>query len=480
MKFLPALLLVLQTSWSPAAPAPPLSPIARGPLCGAVTTHSAVVKAKLATNGATARLVISRSADLTEPLYSAADTAVTNRGKVVAFTLDKLEPDTAYHYALEIDGEIVPEKHGEFRTFPAGPASFSFAFASCSLTGSTNKIFNVIRESHPLFYMNDGDWHYEDIRDNNRSRFRAAYDKVLASPPQANLYQHVPFVYMWDDHDFAGDNSDNSNKAHEAARLTYQEYIPHYPLAAGQGDVPIYQTFTVGRAKFIFTDLRSERDKPSKKDDDKKSMLGAGQKEWFKQQLLEANGKYPLIFWVSTVPWLGQSGSNYYRSPTNFIGYMHHTNLIAKPKPPVKPAIPRVPDNFKPPSSSPPAGEDHWASFSTERREICDFIKTNHIKGVCILHGDSHMLAADDGSNGDFATGGGGAKIPVMCAGPLDNAPSIKGGPYSQGVYKVKKNEGCFGLVTVTDRGEEISVQYSGRNNLNEEKISLKFTVPSP
>lgn len=478
MKFLSVLLLALPVACAPAAPAPPRSPIERGPLCGAVTTNSAVIKAKLATNGATARLVFSRSAELTEPLYSAADTAATNRGKVVAFTLDQLVPDTAYHYALEIDGKIVPEKHGEFRTFPMGPVSFSFAFGSCSLTGSTNKVFDVIRENRPLFYMNDGDWHYEDIRDNVRSRFRAAYDKVLASPPQAKLYRHIPFVYMWDDHDFTGDNSDTSTKAHEATRLTYQEYIPHYPLAAGQGDVPIYQTFTVGRAKFILTDLRSARDKSNKKDDDKKSMLGAAQKEWFKQQLLEANGKYPLIVWVTTVPWLGHSGSNYYRSPTNFIGYMHHTNLPARPS--AKPAIPRAPDQPRPPASSPPAGEDHWASFSTERRELADFIKTNHIQGVCILHGDSHMLAADDGSNGDYATDGGGAKIPVMCAGPLDNAPSIKGGPYSQGVYKVKKNEGCFGLVNVTDTGGEITVQYSGRNNLNLEKVSLKFTVPAP
>lgn len=274
MKFLSVLLLALPVACAPAAPAPPRSPIERGPLCGAVTTNSAVIKAKLATNGATARLVFSRSAELTDPLYSAADTAATNRGKVVAFTLDQLAPDTAYHYALEIDGKIVPEKHGEFRTFPMGPASFSFAFGSCSLTGSTNKVFDVIRENRPLFYMNDGDWHYEDIRDNVRSRFRAAYDKVLASPPQAKLYRHVPFVYMWDDHDFTGDNSDTSTKAHEATRLTYQEYIPHYPLAAGQGDVPIYQTFTVGRAKFILTDLRSARDKSNKKDDDKNPCSG--------------------------------------------------------------------------------------------------------------------------------------------------------------------------------------------------------------
>jgi len=55
----------------------------------------------------------------------------------------------------------------------------------------------------------------------------------------------------------------------------------------------------------------------------------------------------------------------------------------------------------------------------------------------------------------------------------------IKGGPYSQGVYRMKKGEGVFGLLTVEDKGDLIEVSYSGRNNQNEEKISLKFTVPA-
>ncbi len=128
----------------------------------------------------------------------------------------------------------------------------------------------------------------------------------------------------------------------------------------------------------------------------------------------------------------------------------------------------------------PGAEEDHWSAFSTERREIANFIKANRIQGLCILHGDSHMLAADDGSNTDYATGGG-APIPLMAAAPLDQNPSMKGGPYSQGVYRVRDKEGesAFGLMTVTDKGTHIDVVFSGRNNKDEEKISLKFSVPA-
>ena len=34
----------------------------------------------------------------------------------------------------------------------------------------------------------------------------------------------------------------------------------------------------------------------------------------------------------------------------------------------------------------------------------------------------------------------------------------MKGGPYSQGVYRVKKDEGCYGLLDVRDRGDSIDV----------------------
>jgi len=441
--------------------------VERGPWSGAITPTSAVVKAKLPLERMTARLAVSKNAFLIRPVFMPLVRAETNHYDLVEFDVQNLQPNTHYYYALEIDGRLDRASRGEFGTFPPpGPASFRIAFASCARTASTNEVFDRIRENHPLFYMNMGDFHYLDIQTNLQWRFRAAYDTVLASPQQAQLYRSLPFVYMWDDHDYGGNNANRKSPTHKPARLTYDEYVPHYPLVFGEGDHAITQSFAVGRVKFILTDLRSERDEAKKKDDANKSMLGAQQKEWFKNELLSANGKYPLICWVSSVPWIGEAGKGTYRRvATNQFGYMHHTNLVEST------------NTARTNRLQYPFDEDHWSVYSTERREIANFIKSNHIHGLCILHGDSHMLAADDGSNSDYATDGG-APIPIMCAAPLDQAPSLKGGPYSQGVYRVKTGEGCFGLLNVTDRGDKIDVVYSGRNNRNEEKISLKFQVP--
>ena len=443
--------------------------VARGPWSGGVTPVSAIVKAKLLREDFKARLLVSRNPQLSRPIYSRPDRSETNHYNIVTFQLEGLQPNTQYYYGLEIDGRLDPTKRGQFRTFPPdGPASFQIAFASCGRTGSTRDVYDRIREHHPLFYMNMGDFHYQDIKTNSRALFRAAYDAVLASPQQADLYRHVPLVYMWDDHDYGGNNANRKSTTHEAARLTYDEYVPHYRFAMLDNEAPIFQSFTVGRVKFILTDLRSDRDDPKKKDDADKTILGPKQKEWLKQELLAANGRYPLICWMSSVPWIGEAGkSPYRRLSTNRYGFIHHTNLVESA-------------STRTNRGRGGGDEDHWSVFSTERREIADFIKSNHIQGVCILHGDSHMLAADDGTYSDYATGGG-APIPVMCAAPLDQNPSLKGGPYSQGVYRVRDRDGesGFGLLTVTDRGDVIDVVFSGRNNRDEEKISLKFSVPA-
>lgn len=374
-------------------------------------------------------------------MLSHADTADAGHNRVVTFKLTGLEADTSYYYAVRSEGVTDLERRGRFRTFPEGRASFTFAYASCARTGSSNQVFGAILESQPLFYMNIGDFHYLNITNDDREEFRRAYDVILSSPTQSRLYRYVPFVYMWDDHDYGGNSSGRLARSRIAARVTYREYVPHYPLPAGEGDEPIYQAFNAGRARFILTDLRSERSPSGEEDGPLKSMMGSQQKAWFKRQLLDAKGKFPLIFWVSTVPWNGTAGVNYY------------------------PGIGR-----------PQRREDHWSVYATERAEIADFIKSNHITGVCILHGDSHMLAADDGSNSDYATGGG-APIPVMCAAPLDQSPSTKGGPYSQGIYRPSAGDGCYGWVRVNDFGNHLTVSFSGRNYKNEEKISLRFDV---
>ena len=53
-----------------------------------------------------------------------------------------------------------------------------------------------------------GDFHYADVNSTEVSDYRRNYDSVLTQPNQAALYRNVPVAYVWDDHDYCGNDSD--------------------------------------------------------------------------------------------------------------------------------------------------------------------------------------------------------------------------------------------------------------------------------
>jgi hypothetical protein len=397
---------------------------------GGATDTGVTVKARINRDSGRVRLAVSEREDMAAASYAnAAEPPGADDRRVVSFTVGGLSPDTTYHYAVEADGRLDLTRRGTFRTLPGGPASFSFAFASCSRLGSNGAVYDTIREAAPLFFLAIGDWHYANIDTNDVALFRDAYQETLTRPAQAALYRSTSTGYVWDDHDYAGNNSDARSPAREAARLAYRQYVPHYPLPAGGGDAAIYQSFTAGRVRFILTDTRSERTPSSAPDGPEKSMLGAEQKQWLKAELLAAKARYPLIVWINPDPWIDPAG----------------------------------------------AGKDTWGGYDTERREIADFIAENDISGLLMLSGDAHMLAIDDGANSGYSSGGGG--FPVFHAAALDKRGHVKGGPYSEGAYP---GSGQFGLVTIDDDGgSTINVTLSGRNWKSEEIVGYTFSVPA-
>jgi phosphodiesterase/alkaline phosphatase D-like protein len=400
---------------------------------GAITPTSVRINSRIDHDSATVRALASTSPGLSNPIYSPFATAsVATNNRMVPLRIQGLAPNTHYYYAIESQGMVDGTQIGQFRTPASGAFSFSVAFASCAETSSNHPIFNTIRQHNPLFFIHMGDMHYRDIGINDRDLFRQAYDDVLGQPNQAALYRNVPIAYMWDDHDYGPNDSDATSPSRLASRLTYQEYVPHYPLVAGSGDVPIYQAFTIGRVRFILTDTRSERTPKTAPDDASKSMMGPVQKAWFKQQLLSANGVYPVIVWVCTSPW------------------------IADP---------------------PGSGDDNWAGYTTERRELANFIQDNNIEGLFMLSGDVHMVAIDDGRNNTYSSGGG-RSFPIMQAAPIDrgNGTWLPGNTYSEGQYP---GQNQFGLMTVADDGgPEIRIVWSGRNKDDEQFVWLEMTVP--
>lgn len=396
---------------------------------GGLTETSIVIKAEIARDSDSLYLLVSESSDMSAAQrLGPLDSRLAGTHRLLTVPVTELLPDTEYFYAVEADGYLDLSRQGSFHTLTAGPFSFTFAAGGCAMSGSNGTVFETILKHHPLFMTFNGDMFYDSFGVNDPELFRFALARELSMPAQAALYRNTPLVYKWDDHDYGPNNSDRTSPSREAAWQYYREMVPTHPLAV-EGDAgPIYRAFSVGRVRFIITDDRSERSPASDPDNADKTILGATQKEWFKQELLAANERYPVIIWLESVPWIAGTQQN----------------------------------------------ADHWGMYQTERREIANFIADNHIDGLLMIAGDAHMLAIDDGSNNDYATNGG-ASFPVFQAAALDRRGTVKGGPYSEGTYP---GGGQFGLVTIEDDGgDTITITLSGRNWKDEELVGYTYDV---
>jgi phosphodiesterase/alkaline phosphatase D-like protein len=408
---------------------------------GAITAGSARIRARVTIDGPV-RLILTRADGRdASSSRSVAPTGPPSADGVHTFDADGLQPDTAYRYAIETAAGR-DERTGQFRTFADGPFSFAFAFGSCASTGSSNAIFDVIRRRTPHFFLHLGDFHYANIAVDDPWRFREASNRVLRSPRQSALYREAPIVYIFDDHDYGIDDADGTSVTKAAAQRVYRERVPHYPLplsavpagVPGAGPLgPIAQAFTVGRARFIVTDTRSERTPRYAADAATRTMLGPPQRQWFVDELTRAaDEQAPVVFWANTVPWITKEN---------------------------------------------PEKGHGWEPYAHERAEIAGTIsKLRLTSRLIMLSGDAHMAAIDDGTNSNYVEGTARSTrgFVVMQAAPFSRFPRSKGGPYSHG--RSTRNH-QFGWVEVKDTGGAVTVELTARNQAGLVIPGLQLTV---
>lgn len=378
---------------------------------GGVSATGVIVKALAGTPGQALRLGVRRAeSGAAAPAFE--QTVVTGAAGVASFVVDGLEPRTRYEYVVSASAGAGLD--GSFRTFADGPFSFRLGFASCARTGSTSPVFDDIRALRPDLFIHLGDLHYEDIVRNDPADFGRAYTRVLSSATQGPCYRHVPVAYLWDDHDFGPNDSDRTSPSRLAAHAAYRHYVPHYQLLDGE-DAPICQTFSIGRVRMILTDARSAR-APRQWAPSERTMLGARQLDWLEQQLAAAAAS-PLIIWANTVPWITKADE---------------------------------------------ASHHGWAPYAIERRRIAGTIhRLGLTDRLVMVSGDAHMLALDDGRYSQYADAAapGSRGFVVVQAAPMDQRASVKGGPYSAGIWR---GNGQFGLLDVDDDGTRCRVTVQG------------------
>jgi hypothetical protein len=329
---------------------------------------------------------------------------------VESLTATGLQANTRYYYAT-VDGGTRTSTRGTFQTAPpeGRRTPFQFVTSACSWSGSTHPVYTTILNDHPdtLFFAHLGDFHYENLNVDSVERRVQAVDRVLASDdsnsnsdnssPQRALFGNRPLVYMWDDHDWLGNNKggDLEEPGREAALRSYRLAMPYYaplPSSTTSSSSGMYQAFTIGTVRFILTDLRSEATKTK--------MMSETQREWLYNELEQASTNYDFCIWFTTKPWVGEEDLE----------------------------------------------SDSWWGYPSDRQALSEHIAKVFVNttNLLVIGSDAHMIAFDDGSNtyygrdeGEDSSGTDNKNktksFPLLQTGPLDRLASFKGGPFSEG-----------------------------------------------
>lgn len=335
--------LLLAVLAAPAWPQAALA-ISHGVMSGDVTATRAILWARVS-GSAAVRLEYGTSAALGGA--SAAVRAEADGDFIAKIDLGNLRPNTRYHYRVVAEQGSQREVSlvGTFRTAPPASDSVDVTFAWGADTSERFKpfrIFTAIRTKEPDFFLFLGDTVYSDIDGNATTleEYRASYRRNRDDAAFLQFARSTSIYATWDDHEVAN----NFDRTHQRMPIGRQAFLEYWPIRQDRADpARLYRSFRWGRLVEIFIlDTRQYRSPPFERDTADKTLLGAAQKEWLKRGLQASDAVFKVI--GTSVP------------------LKYH-------------------------------GADSWEGYTTERRELFEFITRNNVRGIVFLAGDVHYAA---------------------------------------------------------------------------------------
>ncbi len=318
----------------------------QGPMLGAVTENSVKIWGRV--TGEYPFLIQYSTHPSMEGAQESAVVAVAAEDDFTGVVnVEGLKANTVYYYRVLVDGEgpkYLKNKYPfHFKTAPANGdhKAFTVGFGSCSKAEDDRlqPIWQQVALADPDLFFWVGDNIYADSL---YPQFIAELYRMNHNVPMLKeLMRSTPMLATWDDHDYGLNDHDRTNPIKEDALKIFQQYWanPSY----GEPDNPgVYFKYTYSGVDFFFLDGRYYRDPYDKPDDVNKTMLGAGQLAWLKEELSKSEAIFKVL--VCGSGWTSLKGP----------------------------------------------GGDSWSSFITERDALFQYLIDEKIEGVVLMSGDTH------------------------------------------------------------------------------------------
>jgi alkaline phosphatase D len=152
--------------------------------------------------------------------------------------------------------------------------------------------FAHLRAEAPDLHLLLGDNAYHDST--RREVIWAEHRAMRAVPELAALLRNVPTYAIWDDHDFAGDDTDGGKEGKHRSLACFRELFanPSYGLPDEAG---IFTRFSWGDVDVFLLDVRFHRCPNKAADGPEKRMLGPRQMAWLADGLAASTAVFKVV-----------------------------------------------------------------------------------------------------------------------------------------------------------------------------------------
>ena len=279
----------------------------------AVPSHVAAVNWSVALDPAFTRIVGAASVE-TAP--KSCDTP--RRAHPVSVRVDRLDPDTVYHYRFSVDDHV--SAIGRCSTLPVADATVEgvrIGLASCArLASASFQPYADLARMEPDLVVHLGDYIYEDEAAphdppevcESADDYHRRHAQYRRQPPLRELHRVAPWVSVWDDHDVADDSwrsgsadTDDGRtdweRRRRAAEETYLDWLPQQ--ASETGPTPMDRRLRIGSlADVVILDARNAaRQRPAKESgptliapDDARRIISDEQWTWLERCVAQCPG----------------------------------------------------------------------------------------------------------------------------------------------------------------------------------------------
>lgn len=315
-----------------------------GPLLGHVSDRSVRVWLRTAQES-DIRLEVTEANGRSEEASSAGRTSAQD-DFTATLEVTGLQPARRYRYRVWIDGEEGAAAEFRTRGRTGEPLKFRFAFGGgAGFVPENERVWSTIGQFRPDALILLGDNVYIDDPTTPAMQ-KYTYYRRQSRPEWSKLTAVTPVYSIWDDHDFATNDSSGGPEIDEPEwkipvwKIFRQNWAnPAY--GGGRSQPGCWYDFRVGDLHFILLDGRYYRHLPGG------TMLGPAQKDWLKRTLNDSEATFKIL--ASPVPWA---------------------------------------------EDTKPSSRDTWDGFPEEREEIFRFIEDNQIQGVALISADRHRSDA--------------------------------------------------------------------------------------